>query len=98
MAANAGVSLSGAASPEENELAAEKKAKPQDNRNPPPPKRPAPAPSRSIGSSAPEGSENNDNRLERIRERAYAIWLDEGQPHGRDREHWQEAERQIDGE
>ena len=103
MAANAGASLFGAASPQENELAAEKKAKPQDtkpqnNRNPPPAKRPAPAPSRSTGSAAPEGSGNNDNRLERIRERAFAIWLNEGQPHGRDREHWQEAERQIDGE
>ena len=26
---------------------------------------------------------------------AYALWLQEGRPHGRDREHWAEAERQL---
>jgi hypothetical protein len=26
---------------------------------------------------------------------AYAIWLDQGKPHGRDIEHWREAELQI---
>jgi Protein of unknown function (DUF2934) len=34
-------------------------------------------------------------REQRIRERAYRIWLDEGQPEGCDKEHWQEAEKQI---
>jgi hypothetical protein len=33
--------------------------------------------------------------LERIRTRAYQIWEQEGRPHGRDREHWHEAERQL---
>jgi hypothetical protein len=33
--------------------------------------------------------------LERIRLRAYQIWEQEGRPHGRDREHWHEAERQL---
>ncbi|MDP5219823.1 DUF2934 domain-containing protein [Ruegeria sp. 2205SS24-7] len=28
---------------------------------------------------------------ERIRETAYQFWLDEGQPEGRDREHWLKA-------
>jgi hypothetical protein len=28
----------------------------------------------------------------RIRARAYEIWEEEGRPHGRDREHWQQAE------
>ena len=37
----------------------------------------------------------DDARLEQIRNRAYAIWLDEGQSHGRDREHWNEAALEI---
>lgn len=32
---------------------------------------------------------------QRIRDRAYAIWLDEGCPDGRDAEHWLQAERAI---
>lgn len=32
---------------------------------------------------------------QRIRDRAYAIWLDEGCPHGRDADHWAQAERAI---
>ena len=32
---------------------------------------------------------------DRIRERAYQIWLAEGQPHGRDKEHWAQAEREL---
>lgn len=32
---------------------------------------------------------------QRIRDRAYAIWLDEGCPHGRDADHWLRAERAI---
>lgn len=28
---------------------------------------------------------------ERIRERAYLLWIEEGQPHGKDAEHWQKA-------
>lgn len=34
----------------------------------------------------------------RIRERAYEIWVREGQPHGRDAEHWQMAEAEISAE
>ncbi|WFU06114.1 DUF2934 domain-containing protein (plasmid) [Rhizobium sp. CB3171] len=33
-----------------------------------------------------------------IRERAYAIWENEGRPEGRAVEHWERAERQISGE
>jgi hypothetical protein len=40
----------------------------------------------------------DEQRLKMIRERAYAIWLDEGQPHGRDPDHWREAELEIDRE
>ena len=31
----------------------------------------------------------------RVRERAYAIWEQEGRPHGKDREHWERAKRQL---
>jgi hypothetical protein len=30
-----------------------------------------------------------------IRERAYAIWVEEGQPHGRDAEHWHRAREEV---
>lgn len=32
---------------------------------------------------------------ERIRARAYALWIEEGRPDGRDREHWERAEREL---
>ena len=34
----------------------------------------------------------------KTRERAFAIWVNEEMVDGRDREHWLEAERQIDKE
>ena len=40
----------------------------------------------------------DDSRSDKIRERAYAIWLDEGQSHGRDEEHWRQAAGEIDRE
>jgi hypothetical protein len=40
----------------------------------------------------------NEEKERRIRERAYQIWLDEGKPQGRDKEHWRQAEAQIDAE
>ena len=39
-----------------------------------------------------------DEHMEKVRRRAYAIWLDEGMVHGRDEEHWREAEREIAAE
>jgi hypothetical protein len=39
-----------------------------------------------------------EEKEQRIRERAYQIWLDEGQPDGREREHWRQAEEQINAE
>ncbi|MBB5574243.1 DUF2934 domain-containing protein [Rhizobium paranaense] len=33
-----------------------------------------------------------------IRERAYSIWENEGRPEGRHLEHWERAEKQINGE
>ena len=35
---------------------------------------------------------------DRIRQRAHQIWEAEGKPHGRDREHWERASREIAAE
>ena len=35
------------------------------------------------------------DRERKIRERAYAIWLDQGCVDGRDEQHWLEAEKEI---
>jgi hypothetical protein len=35
------------------------------------------------------------DREQLLRQRAYAIWEYEGRPHGRDREHWFAAEREL---
>ena len=32
---------------------------------------------------------------EQIRARAYELWEREGRPHGRDRQHWEQAEREL---
>lgn len=38
------------------------------------------------------------DREHRIRERAHAIWEGQGRPHGADREHWEQATKEIDAE
>jgi hypothetical protein len=39
-----------------------------------------------------------DGELDRrIRKRAFEIWLEEGQPYGRHKEHWARAEKEIKG-
>jgi Protein of unknown function (DUF2934) len=38
---------------------------------------------------------NHAMREQAIRERAYAIWEEEGRPEGKDREHWLRAEVEI---
>ena len=35
--------------------------------------------------------------LERIRQRAYELWQQEGQPEGKQQEHWDRAVREITG-
>jgi hypothetical protein len=35
---------------------------------------------------------SNENEVARL---AYAIWEQEGRPHGRDQQHWQEAEHLL---
>ena len=32
---------------------------------------------------------------EKVKARAHQIWEEEGRPHGRDREHWQQAEAEV---
>jgi Protein of unknown function (DUF2934) len=38
---------------------------------------------------------NDEDREQHIRQRAYQMWLDEGQPDGRDKEHWERAKKLI---
>ena len=35
----------------------------------------------------------DNSKEERIRQQAYLIWLDEGRPAGREKEHWEQAEK-----
>jgi Protein of unknown function (DUF2934) len=37
-------------------------------------------------------------RQKRIERRAYAVWEEEGQPHGKNEAHWHLAARQIEAE
>ena len=38
---------------------------------------------------------HNSEIEQRIRARAYQIWIEQGQPHGRDIEHWRQAEAEL---
>jgi hypothetical protein len=38
------------------------------------------------------------DRDDRIRRRAHEIWEREGRPHGKDAEHWEQAQREVDAE
>jgi Protein of unknown function (DUF2934) len=46
-------------------------------------------------SVAPASDRVKDNR---VRERAYLIWVDEGRPQGRELDHWLRAKWEIEGE
>jgi hypothetical protein len=48
------------------------------------------------GNGAMSGNQDED-RLQRIRETAYALWEKEGMPEGREHEFWLRAERIVDG-
>lgn len=39
-----------------------------------------------------------DRNEDRVRERAYAIWEEEGRPDGEDLRHWSDAEAELRGE
>ncbi|UEM01971.1 DUF2934 domain-containing protein [Skermanella rosea] len=36
--------------------------------------------------------------LDRVRQRAYEIWQQEGQPEGKQQEHWEQAMREVGGD
>jgi hypothetical protein len=38
------------------------------------------------------------DREAKIRERAYQLWIEQGQPEGRSDQHWEEARRLVDAE
>ena len=54
-----------------------------------------PTASGNVETSQPSNVRDRENE---IRERAYAIWEHEGKPEGKHLEHWERAEKQIDGE
>jgi len=37
----------------------------------------------------------DDDIEQRVRERAFYIWVEQGQPEGKDKEHWQQAEGEF---
>ena len=39
---------------------------------------------------------DNTSKEARIRQQAYLVWLEEGRPEGRDKEHWDQAERPVE--
>jgi hypothetical protein len=39
---------------------------------------------------------DNTSKEARIRQQAYLVWLEEGRPEGRDKEHWDQAERTVE--
>jgi len=43
-------------------------------------------------------NEGDTDHIEKVRRRAHAIWMDQGQVHGRDAEHWYGAEREVAAE
>lgn len=48
------------------------------------------------GTKPPDRS--TDGEEERIRRRAYEIWEREGRPDGEHNRHWQQAEKELEGE
>lgn len=39
--------------------------------------------------------DNLDDKQDKIRDRAYQIWQDEGQPDGQDERHWHQAAEEV---
>jgi hypothetical protein len=48
-----------------------------------------------IVNAANPSDERQPAREQAIRERAYAIWEEEGRPDGRDLDHWRRAEQEL---
>jgi hypothetical protein len=38
----------------------------------------------------------DDDKEHQIRERAFQIWIEEGQPDGKDKEHWEKAQGELE--
>ena len=53
---------------------------------------------RGVPTDIPIGAAGKGVDEDRIRERAYLIWVDEGGPHGRELDHWLRAKWELDGE
>jgi hypothetical protein len=58
-------------------------------------RQPSATPFRSDDTSTRPDAAYVSPREQRIRERAFQIWLDEGKPNGRHQEHWRIAEAEI---
>ncbi len=41
--------------------------------------------------------DNTSDQEQKIRDRAYALWEQEGRPEGREHDHWHQAHREITG-
>lgn len=41
---------------------------------------------------------DTDDLQERIRQRAYELWREDGQPEGKENEHWERAQSEIEGD
>lgn len=58
--------------------------------------RPSGAASAPAGRKAASKSRSGEtDRDRRVRERAYEIWEQEGRPSGRERDHWERADREV---
>ncbi len=58
------------------------------------------APTRTTARTAarkPAGGRPMDDLEQRIQQRAYELWENEGRPQGREQAHWQQAERELAG-
>jgi hypothetical protein len=53
---------------------------------------------RAAGVQPPRATATAQVPHERIARRAHELWVGQGCPHGRDQEHWLEAERQLKAE
>ncbi len=51
-----------------------------------------------VPTDIPVGAAGKGVNEDRVRERAYLIWVDEGGPHGRELDHWLRAKWEIEGE
>ncbi len=40
----------------------------------------------------------NEHLEQRIRERAFHLWIEDGQPFGKEAEHWERARTEIEGQ